>query len=304
MSIHEIITSLTESCNTKAQSVTFVLIGNGDIYKGALATRLLGKQVLISPGASKYTTLLVSSENDANDTVPVSCFILGSCGLLKDKLHDLDFFTDPERLHLVLLISAASVSSCVTETKAWLDSVYALSKCQRFSSCTILLTDSTKLQNTNPVSRSIALRCIRALALVANTKLFSSSDGSTCPQRVTVYSAASTDDVGPVAKYLLANIKGVDQTFDFTIDEDEATLRIPPGMDSHTMICQSSSPDEALKTQMSAFKANVQDGDDEPQSEEQITSLSDYFNYVTLKTKAEDPILSDLLADPSMRAGK
>ncbi|EFO61157.1 Hypothetical protein GLP15_2475 [Giardia lamblia P15] len=304
MSVQDILAPFTEACGAKGSSATFVLLGNGDAYKGALATRLLGKQVIIPPGTSKYTTLLVSSDRDADGAVPVSCFVLGSSGLLKDKLHDLDFFADPEQLHLVLLISAASVSLCVTETKAWLDAIYMLSKRQRFSSCTILLTDSTQLQNTNPVSRSIALRCIRALALVANAKLFPSSDGSACPQRTTVYSAASTDDTGPIARHLLAAIKGGAQAFDLMIDEDEAIVRIPPGMDSHTMICQSSSPDEALKVQMGAFKTNVQDGDDGPCDEEQIGSLSDYFGYVTAKTKAEDPVLSDLLANLSMAASK
>lgn len=301
MSIYDIISSLTEVCNTKVPPVTFVLIGDADNYKGALATRLLGKQVLIPSGSSKYTTLLVSSENDADNAIPTSCFILGSCSLLKDKLHDLDFFTDPERLHLILLISAISISSCVIEMKTWLDSIYALSKCQRFSSCTILLTDSTQLQNTNPVSRSIVLRCIRALALVANIKLFSHPDGTTCPQRVTVYSVPSTDNMAPIAKFILANIRGTNQAFDFIIDEAEAIIRIPPGMDSHNMICQSSSPDEALRIQMNAFKTNVQDGDDEPQEEEQITNLSDYLSYVTSKTKADDPILTDLLAGYSMK---
>lgn len=304
MTIQAILTPFTETHSVKAPSITFVLLGNGDTYKGALATRLLGKQVIIPSGASKYTTLLASSEDSSTDTVPISCFILGSSGLLKSKLQDLDFFVDPEQLHIILLISATSVSQCVIETKAWLDAIYMFSKRQRFSSCTILLTDSTQLQNTNPVSRSIALRCIRALALVANTKLFSPSDGSACPQKITVYSAASTDDTGLIAKYLLADIKGTSQAFDFMINEDEAILRIPPGMDSHTMICQSSSPDEALRIQMSAFKTNVQDGDDGQQDEEQINSLSDYFSYVTAKTKAEDPMLSDLLANLSTNVGK
>lgn len=138
--------------------------------------------------------------------------------------------------------------------------------------------------------------------LVANAKLFPSSDGSACPkeQPSTLQPAQTTR--APLRDTCWDIPRGA-HAFDFTIDEDEAILRIPPGMDSHTMICQSSSPDEALKVQMGAFKTNVQDGDG-PQDEEQISSLSDYFGYVTAKTKAEDPVLSDLLAGLSVAAGK
>lgn len=47
MSIQDILAPFTEGCDAKGSPATFVLLGNGDTYKGALATRLLGKQVII-----------------------------------------------------------------------------------------------------------------------------------------------------------------------------------------------------------------------------------------------------------------
>ncbi|TNJ29930.1 hypothetical protein GMRT_15882 [Giardia muris] len=274
----------------EAPTQTFILLGSDEKHKSTLANRLTGQHLSIDPADAKSCLRGVSS---ISKDPPVSCIVVGSSDAYRTSFLQLRAGVQGGQIHIVLCLTFASVSKCITDCKEWLEALKSYKMENPLASVTILLTELDRLQDQEPQIRKIAFGCIRAMGLFYGPILVPSDSTPT----MTICTVSDSADLLVIQKHLLAlagtrrDPESLD-TLPYKIDDYGAILHIPPGSDSSASITGSPSAEEALRTVWDSFKKHLYESQTK---DAEVHKLEDYLEMVTIRTKTDDAEINDLL---------